>query len=228
MPVDVLVLYTGGKDSHYAALRAVEEGHVIKCLVTAAPRRHDSYMFHTVNVMWASLHGEAMGVPHHFVEVSGEREVEVEELAEALRYAARDCGVEAVVTGAVASRYQRERVDKIAGRLGLRHVAPLWGRGQEELLLEEAARLGFIIVAAMAMGLGRGWLGARVGPAEARRLVELSRLYGFSPVGEGGEYETYVVESPLFRGRRVEVVEGDVVWSEAGWGYYVIKKARLV
>jgi Predicted ATPases of PP-loop superfamily len=130
----------------------VEEGHVVKCLLTAEPARGDSYMFHAVNARWALLHGEAMGIPHYLVEVSGAKEREVEELGDALARFKRECGVEGVVTGAVASRYQKERVDRLAARLGLAHVAPLWGRDQGELLLAEASAEEFIMVAVMAMG----------------------------------------------------------------------------
>ncbi|MGC9118425.1 MAG: diphthine--ammonia ligase [Thermoproteus sp.] len=225
--MDLLALYTGGKDSHYALMRAVEEGHTVKCLITAEPARQDSYMFHAVNARWALLHGEAMGVPHYLVEVSGVKEREVEELGEVLARYRRECGAEGVLTGAIASRYQKERVDRLAERLGLAHVAPLWGRDQGELLLAEAASEEFVIVAVMAMGLDARWLGARIGPREAEALLSLSKRYGFSPVGEGGEFETYVMASPLLRGKRVEILEADTYWSPAGWGVYAIKSARL-
>jgi len=218
----VAVLYTGGKDSHYALLKALEEGHEAACLITALPRRADSYMFHTVNIKWSLIHGEAMGIPHFAVEVSGEKEREVEELGESLAQLRRDCRFDALVSGAVASRYQKERVDKLAKLLGVRHLAPHWGRDQEELLREEAAHMRFIITAAMAMGLGPQWLGRAVTPDAAEELIALSRRYGFSPIGEGGEYETYVVESPLLR---VEV-RGTAHWHPSGWGYYEIKEAK--
>ena len=225
--VDLIALYTGGKDSHFAIIEALRSGHIVKCLITAEPARADSYMFHAVNARWALLHGEAMGIPHYLAGVSGVKEREVEELGEVLARYKRECGAEGVLTGAVASRYQKERVDRLAERLGLVHVAPLWGRDQVELLLAEASALEFIIVAVMAMGLDERWLGARISRLEAQKLLELSRKYGFSPVGEGGEFETYVIASPLFRGKRVEILEAEIHWSPAGWGYYEIKSARL-
>jgi len=76
----------------------------------------------------------------------------------------------------------------------------------------------------MAMGLGPQWLGRAVTPDAAEELIALSRRYGFSPIGEGGEYETYVVESPLLR---VEV-RGTAHWHPSGWGYYEIKEAKAV
>ncbi|CCC80762.1 diphthine--ammonia ligase [Thermoproteus tenax] len=224
--MDLIALYTGGKDSHYALIKAVQEGHVVKCLLTAEPGRQDSYMFHAVNARWALLHGQSMGLPHYLIQVSGVKEREVEELGDALAKYKRECGAEGVVTGAIASRYQKERVDRLAERLGLRHISPLWGKNQEELLLEEAEAEEFIIVAAMAMGLDERWLGARVGPEEARRLIELSRRYGFSPVGEGGEFETFVLRSPLLK-RSVKILSAEKFWSPSGWGYLLIKEAAL-
>ncbi|MEZ0249327.1 MAG: diphthine--ammonia ligase [Thermoproteus sp.] len=225
--MELTALYTGGKDSHYAIIKAVEAGHEVKCLLTAEPARLDSYMFHAVNARWALLHGEAMGIPHYLFQVSGVKEREVEELEAALAKYKRECGAEGLVTGAIASRYQKERVDKLASRLGLAHISPLWGRDQAELLREEAAALRFVIVAVMAMGLDERWLGVEVDGARAEALLRLSERYGFSPVGEGGEFETFVVRSPLFRGREVEIVEAERVWSPAGWGYLLIKSARL-
>jgi len=227
MRVRLAALYTGGKDSHYAVVKALEQGYEVSVLVVARPAKQDSYMFHVPNTRWAYLHGLAMGVPVEFVDVSGEREVEVEELGGALRRIIREYGVDGVVTGAVASTYQKARIDRLAQRLGIIHVSPNWGRDQEQLLREEASTLRFMIVAVSTMGLGPGWLGRVIGPAEAEELIALSRRYGFSPVGEGGEFETYVVESPLFGGKRIEV-RGSAKWVPAGWGVYEIEEARVV
>ncbi|MFN7105445.1 MAG: diphthine--ammonia ligase [Pyrobaculum sp.] len=220
----VAVLYTGGKDSHYATLKAIEEGHGLACLVTVVPRRGDSYMFHTYNIGWSLLHGRAMGVPQVVVEVSGEKENEVEELLHTLEKVKELYGFDGIVSGAVASRYQKERVDHIAERLGLIHLSPLWGRDQEELLREESRRLKFILTAAMAMGLKPGHLGVVITPEAVEELILLSRKYGFSPVGEGGEFETYVVESPFFA---IEV-RGERYWHDAGWGYFEIREAKII
>lgn len=220
----VAVLYTGGKDSHYSLLKALEDGHEVACLITVVSQRTDSYMFHTVNIRWSLLHGEAMGVSQYLVEVSGEKEREVEELYQSLKVIVERHKIEGIVTGAVASRYQKSRIDSLAERLGLVHITPLWGRDQEEVLREEARRLRFIITAAMAMGLKPRHLGLVVTPEVAEEIIAASRRYGFSPVGEGGEYETYVFESPLLS---VEIVAGEKYWHPSGWGYFIIKEARI-
>ena len=220
----VAVLYTGGKDSHYALLKALDQGHDVVCLITAVAKKEDSYMFHTVNIRWSLLHGDAMGIPQYLVEVSGEKEREVEELAQHMERLVRECQLEGLVTGAVASAYQKSRVDKIAEQLGLTHIAPLWGYDQERLLREEAEKMLFMITAAMAMGLGPQHLGRIVTSDVAEEIIALSRRFGFSPVGEGGEYETFVVESLLMA---LEIVSGEAHWHPSGWGYYEIKGAKI-
>jgi len=45
-------------------------------------------------------------------------------------------------------------------------------------------------------------------------------------VGEGGEYETLVLDAPFFR-KRIELTETQKVWEGAS-GYLLIKKATLV
>ncbi|MEM4776020.1 MAG: diphthine--ammonia ligase [Pyrobaculum sp.] len=218
----VAVLYSGGKDSHYALLKTLEAGHKIVCLITVAPRVEYSYMFHTVNIKWALLHGDSMCIPQHLVEVSGEKEREIVELARALAELKNRYGLDGVVSGAVASRYQKERLDKISESLGLVHITPLWGHDPEELLREEVKIMKFVITAVMAMGLAERHLGVVVTEEIVEEIIALSRRYKFSPIGEGGEYESYVVESPLVS---IDLRRGEKKWFPTGWGLYNILDA---
>jgi len=157
------------------------------------------------------------------MESSGEREREEEELEGALR----GLGVEGVVTGAVASNYQRRRVEEVCRRLGLKALHPLWGE-ERPSLLRELLREGFevIVTSVSAEGLGEEWLGRRLDEGAVEELLERGRRYGFDPVGEGGEYETFVLSSP-FSPRRVEVVRARKIWRKNS-GYLLIEEARVV
>jgi len=219
-------LYTGGKDSHYAIIKALSLGHSVECLLTVVPRRSDSYMFHWVNVLWTKLHSVSLGIPQIIVESSGEKEVELQDLKRGLGEAIRRYGVNAVLTGAVASTYQKERVDSIANELGIRHFSPLWGMRPKELLLEEVRSMNFIVVQVSAMGLKEELLGVEVDEGVAERLLELCDRHGISPVGEGGEFETFVLWSPIMK-HRICIKDGEKFWHPSGWGYYLIKDATL-
>ena len=118
--------------------------------------------------------------------------------------------VEAVCSGAVLSNYQRVRVEEVCGRLGLTSLAFLWQRGQRELLNEMiGAGVVAIVVKTASMGLKPSHLGRTIGEL-APVFERLNEQFGFHECGEGGEYETFTLDCPLFK-RRIELVGSSVV-----------------
>lgn len=215
-------LFSGGKDSTYASFLASREGE-LAYLVTVMPRREDSWMFHTVNLHLVPLLAEAQGLELVTVESSGEKETELEDLKQALG----GLDIDGIITGAIASSYQKERVDAICDELGLAHVSPLWGRSSPELLDEVIeAGMDVVVTAVAAMGLDERWLGRVLDRDAIGELKRLSLRHGFDVCGEGGEMETLVVDAPWF-GKRLEIAEARKEW-DGFRGSYVVEKARLV
>ncbi|MFQ5816164.1 MAG: TIGR00289 family protein [Candidatus Hydrothermarchaeaceae archaeon] len=217
-------LVSGGKDSLYALYLASQEpGVEVACLMTALPDREDSYMFHHPNAGFTSLQADAMGLPLITRRTSGVKEEELRDLKTMIEHA----DVEAVVTGALASEYQRKRIEDVCGGLGIACISPLWAMDPLELWEEELA-LGFevAITAVSAEGLDEGWLGRKVDHEALGELVELSKKYRFHVGFEGGEAETFVLNMPLFK-KRIEVVEASSEWDGVR-GVYRIREARLV
>lgn len=215
-------LFSGGKDSTYAAHLASLSGDEVAYLVTMQSQREDSWMFHTVNVHLAPTLAQALGIESVTVETPGEKERELDDLRRALE----GLDVDGLVTGAVASTYQKSRVDRICDELGLEHVAPLWGRSSSELLDEVLeAGMEIIITAVAARGLDEGWLGRALDQAASEELKRLSLRYGFDVCGEGGEMETLVLDAPWF-GSRLEIVRARKIWDGVR-GRYLVEEARL-
>ncbi|XP_062094696.1 uncharacterized protein LOC133800677 isoform X2 [Humulus lupulus] len=96
--------------------------------------------------------------------------------------------VGAVSSGAIESDYQRLRVESVCSRLGLVSLAYLWKQDQSLLLQEMVAAMGLD----PAKHLGKDL--ASLSPY----LHKLKGLYGINVCGEGGEYETLTLDSPLF------------------------------
>ncbi len=205
-------LLSGGKDSNYALYRALEEGYKLACIASFIPRREDSWMFHVPYVPVVFLQAKAMetNVPVFLLEVSGIKEREVEEAIEELKRIKRLVDFNVIVGGGLASRYQLERVKRIASTVGVDIYSPSWGVDQRDymkLIVREGFE--FIITRITTMGLPPSFLGKIISYEDVEEIIKLSRKYGFNPSFEGGEAETLVVYAPHYkrriclRGRRV-------------------------
>jgi diphthine-ammonia ligase len=219
------VLFSGGKDSTLALHKAAEKEEVV-CLITLVSENKESYMFHTPNIEVTALQAEAMGLPLIKKVTEGKPEEELKDLEEAIAQAVKDFKIEGVVTGAVESVYQAARIQQICNRLGVWCVNPLWKRNQKALL-EEIVAEGFkaVISGVFAYPLDKKWLGKQIDEDMIEKLVALSKKYGLSPSGEGGEIETTVLDAPLFK-KKIEVLDCEVE-AKGNSGVFRIKQARL-
>jgi len=216
-------LVTGGKDSILALYRAQKMGHNIEVLATMIPKRDDSYMFHFPNIHLTDHISRALEIPLVTAQTSGIKEKELEDLERLLS----SLDVEGVVTGAVLSSYQKDRIDRICNRLGIKSIAPLWQQNPLNIM-KELIDLKFkvIIVGVYAYGLDQTWLGQEINTETLRKLVDLNEKYQISLVGEGGEYESLVLDAPFFK-KSIKIVKAKTNY-ENNSGVYTIIKAKLV
>jgi diphthine-ammonia ligase len=222
----VAVLFSGGKDSSFALWYAQLQGWDVKSLVTVIPESQESWMFHYPAIKWTRLQAQAMGIPQVMISTEGLKEEELKDLSTGLEKLLRQSGIDAIVSGAVASEYQKTRLDNICEALGLKSFAPLWHKNQEQLVREQIES-GFeiIVTACNAMGLDANWLGRKLGQHELSELVKLNRLFGLSVAFEGGEAETFVTAAPFFRGR-LSIVRSKPRWRVES-GYLDLEEVRL-
>jgi len=219
-------LWSGGKDSAYATYLALKEGHEIKALVTIFPEKEDSWMFHYPCIQLTKLQAKAIGIKQIVKKTKGEKEKELEDLKKVLWKIKK---IDGIVSGAIASNYQKSRIDKICNELGLKHLSPLWQENQEKVL-EEEIRAGFeiVITGAFAEGFNKSWLGRKIDDKAIKELLELNKKFGISVSGEGGEYESFVKYCPLFK-KKIEILNSEIYWdSKTNSGYLIPKKAKLV
>ena len=219
-------LLSGGKDSVYAMYLAKQEGHEISVLVTIASKNPESYMFHVPNIHLTKLQAEAMNIPQIFRETEGVKEEELEDLKIVLKEAIEEYQIEGIVSGAIFSNYQRSRMDDLAEELGLASLSPLWRQKPKDLLSDMVAEGFRIIISAVAAGgMGPEWLGVQINARVIEELADLHNICYVCTAGEGGEFETLVLDAPVFN-KTINIIDAEKEWDGQS-GVYSIRSAVL-
>jgi diphthine-ammonia ligase len=213
-------LISGGKDS-ICALTCASYAHEVVQLVNIQPVE-DSFMYHTPCVHVTPLISQAVDIPL----TSGVSSSYEDELV-LLQSLLQDLDVGGVVVGTIASNYQMSRFKKLCDKLQLDLYAPLWNKGSEHLLRAMARSMQIKIVQVAALGLDESWLGRTIDEEAVDDLSIVHRRYGVHIMGEGGEYETLVLDAPIFH-KRIKIISYEKKWFDGQCrGYIEIRKLEL-
>ena len=221
-------LISGGKDSIYAAYAAKRQGHEIVCLINLQPERKDSWMFHVPNAEFVEQQAEAMEIPLISLPTSGIKEKELDDLKSAIKLAIQKHKIQGIVSGALASMYQKQRIDKLCKELKLQSITPLWHTNPQQYL--QALILDnfeVIITAIAAEGFDKSWLGRKLDRNMLFDLIKLNRDFGIHICGEGGEYETFILDCPVFK-KKIIIQKAETKIESDFCGQYLFKEIKLV
>ena len=211
------VLFSGGKDSTYSAWLAKKLGYELSCLISIWSENKESFMFHTPAIEITKKQAELVGVPIIVQKTRGKKEKELLDLEKAIKLAIKKYKIEGIVTGAVESVYQSSRIQQICNSLGVECFNPLWQKNQAELL-EELVKNKFEIILSgvFAYPLDKGWVGRKIDSNFIKEIKILSEKYKINPAGEGGEFESLVINCPLFK-KKLEVKLLKIVGEGNAW-----------
>lgn len=204
-------MLSGGKDSTLAHHHALDLGFTPVAGIVIMPKDPESHMFHVPNLDIAHAHTQALDLAPIQATAPEGQETELDALTEAFQQAAEH-DVETIVTGAVASEYQRTRIEHAAHKTDLKTHTPLWHKPPADLL-HEIVHAGYDarITHVAAHGLTEDWLGQRLTSERSEDLLNLEASHGVHPIGEGGEYETVVLDAPAFN-QRIKVQDHATDW----------------
>ncbi len=193
-------LFSGGKDSTLAAYMAKQAGHELACLISLKSENEHSFMFHTPSISATQQQAKAMNIPLIEQLTKGKKETELRDLEVAINQAIKQYKIDGIVTGAVESVYQATRIQNICNKLNLEVFNPLWQKPQLELLNDLIENKFKVIVTGIAAyPLDMKWLGREINQKFISDIKVLSEKYKINPAGEGGEFESFVLDCPLFR-----------------------------
>lgn len=225
-PLKAVALLSGGKDSLFNMFLATRKGHHVVAIGNLKPPELagggdelDSYMYQTVGHQAIELIAEALEKPLFRAEITGktknkdldynqhpnDHEDEVEQLFCLLKSIRDEHKVDfnAVSVGAIASSYQKSRVENICRRLNLTMLAYLWNKDQDQLLQDMIDNdFEAVLIKVACLGLDKEHVGQSI-EAMQQHLRKLHLEYGTNVCGEGGEYETLVLNCPLYKRKRL-------------------------
>jgi len=217
------VLFSGGKDSNYAMYLASKE-HEIVCLISIISENKESYMFQTPGNDFLEVQAKALNLPLIKVKTKGEKEIELKDLKKAIKIAIKKYNIEGIISGAIKSNYQSIRIQNICNDLKIWSINPLW-QTNEKKYLDELIKNKFEIkiIAIASYPFTRDTLGKIIDEKTKYEIINISEKYKISCVGEGGEFETFVLNSPLFK-HKLEIKEYDKIMESENCGFIQIKK----
>ncbi|KAI3651836.1 hypothetical protein MP228_003139 [Amoeboaphelidium protococcarum] len=218
MSFRVVGLISGGKDSIFNLIHCQQNGHELVCLANLYPHQMDceemdNYMYQTVGHDVIPMIAQCMDLPlvreplsdaHSSQSGSDASDRDQNDLGALYRLLYRVKQqyphVDAVSVGAIASDYQRVRVESVCSRLGLRSLSYLWNQPQIGILRQMLrCNMKILIVKTAAYGLDADkYLGKIIDDKMVQSFTKMNTEFGFHVAGEGGEYETLVLDCPLY------------------------------
>ncbi len=223
----VAVMYSGGKDSTMALKYALDQGWEVESLISVKPKSTESFLYQYATVEWTNLSGDALGIP--VINLKSEKIGAVEEANE-LEQIFGKLQVDAILVGGVGLQETQIREWKrVAKKFGIDLIVPYEKLTSEELF-DKTIDSGFdIMLTDVATdGLGPEWIGKKLNKENSDEFKELSKKFGFDILGEGGYYNTFVMDGPIFK-KQIQVLNSRKVWdNKTSSGYMEIQDAKLV
>lgn len=223
----VAILFSGGKDSNYALYKAAQK-HEVVCLITLVSENKESYMFQTQGINFVKVQSQVLNIPIIEYKTKGIKEKELDDLSLAINSAKEKYNIQGIVTGAINSAYQSSRIQKICNYQGLWCFNPLWQKNQVDFLYELLeSNFKVMIVGIYSYPLDESYLGKILDKQMINNLIELEKQYQINPAGEGGELETFILDSPLFE-KEIIVASSKKCMDGINSGFLDIREVELI
>lgn len=185
--------FSGGKDGLYALYLAQKQGMNVRFLLTLKTTIGLSPHYENID----ALQKIARTLKKHMVIF------DMKNGNEELSKFINSLEVSGIVGGDIYLEEHLKWIDQIAKGLGIKVVEPLWGRNSTELVNEMISEgFEYSIIAVDKKKLSKEWLGYTFGSLEDVKYFA-DKNAGVDPAGEGGEFHTVVINSPLFEKRLI-------------------------
>jgi ABC transporter with metal-binding/Fe-S-binding domain ATP-binding protein len=177
-------LLSGGKDSFFATVIAMEQGFDVSTCVTVEPKEY-SEMFHFPNYVFSKYVAHLLNLNTVFLKEN----TFYSDLSDFMKKE----NAKVLISGAIRSNFQKNRLEEFCTKNGYISYTPLWMMDQS-LEVNELIKshIRAIIISTAAEGIDSSYLGREFNEELLDELEKLKNRYGINVSGEGGEYESFV------------------------------------
>lgn len=190
-----LCSWSGGKDSCFALMKAIQLGYVPKVLLNVLNEEGKISRSHGIPTAILEAHAAAANIPAYLISSSWE-EYE-QHFTTALSKLKEEYHLTHAVFGDIDLQPHRDWEEKVCANAGLTAVLPLWQQNRRSLVIQMLEAGIETIIVSCNETMGERFIGQRITPA----LVDELESMGIDACGENGEYHTLVLDCPLFSER---------------------------
>jgi diphthine-ammonia ligase len=187
--------WSGGKDGCLALDVLIKQGMEIACLVTTVPEEIGRTFGHGEKLEMLKLQSEALGIPVHFISCTFENYTE--SFVHSLKEYKEKYKLTGIAYGDLYLDGHRDWGEKVAAEVELEALYPLWMEEKDALnALETFIHSGYkaTVIRVRDDVLNESWLGRQLDDSFLHDI----KNQNLCPMGESGEYHTFVYDGPLF------------------------------
>lgn len=190
-----LVSWSGGKDSCYAAMKAKEQGFDLKILLNVLNEEGQVSRSHGIplSILQAQAYSANL-LLHTFASSWNDYEAK---FIQALNHCKKSHGITHAIFGDIDLDEHKAWEEKVCSIAGVKAILPLWKEDRKSLVLQMLDSGIEAVIVSCNEKMGSAFLGKTLN----RNIIEELEALGIDPCGEGGEFHTLVVQSPLFTSR---------------------------
>lgn len=191
----VALSFSGGKDSCFALHQLQKENIDVVCLLTTVWKVDKTTVAHSESLARMKNQAKSLQIPIYFMETDFNEYGT--DFVKSLEEIKTMYSVDGIAFGDIYLDGHREWGENIASEADLKPYYPLWSKKQNAMpLLKTFVYLNFkaIVTKVDDTKLPADWVGR---PLDASFITDISQ-YDVCPMGESGEYHTFVHDGPIF------------------------------
>ncbi len=190
-----LCSWSGGKDSCFALMQAMEQGFSPAVLLNVLNEEGKISRSHGIPSAILQAQANAAGLPIYLISSSWQ---EYEQKFTAALCSLKEAySTSHAVFGDIDLQPHRDWEEKVCASAGLQAVLPLWQQDRRTLVMQMLGSGIETMIVSCNETMGESFLGKTLSP---ELIDELERL-GVDACGENGEFHTLVLDCPLFSHR---------------------------